>query len=148
MKRLLIYYKLVMLDSAAFVGIFISSIITLIVSIEYVSPEKMYAFGLTVPLCFGLLFILLDVSYIATCRDYDEEYINVYLLANRRKKRKLTKYPRNIQSIITAFSTLGIITSICLILAIRLNYIIGGILPYVFITVLGIVHLYEVNKKV
>lgn len=148
MKRLLIYYKLVMLDSVAFVGIFISSVLTLIASIQYVSPEKMYAFGLIVPLCFALLFILLDVSYIATCRDYDEEYINVYLLANRLKKRKLTKYPRNIQSIITAFSTLGIIISICLILAIRLNYIIGGILPYVFITVLGIVHLYEVNKKV
>lgn len=148
MKRLLIYYKLVMLDSAAFVGIFISSVVTLIASIEFVSPGKMYTFGLTVPLCFGLLFILLDVSYIATCRDYDEEYINVYLLANRRRKHELTKYPRNIQNIINLISIIGIITSICLILAIKLNYIMSGILPYVFITILGIVHLFEVNKRI
>jgi len=144
MKQLLVYYKLILLDSVVCLITVILGAMLVFKNITASNMSEIIILGFILPLFMSLLFTILDLAFISNCVNLDDIYSSEFPKTTRRKR--LTKAQRLILKNLNVYSSLIIVTSIIIIFFMNSKSIIDGIILYELILVLGICHSFITNK--
>lgn len=143
MKRILVYYKLTLLDS---ILVSITTICSIVMLINELISLKLSSFTIilgVISIILPLVFLILDVALISSCREI-EEYYNITAKPKTRRSKKLHNTIQNI----TYFYSLVIITiSIISVIYLMVTSINSEIISYSSLLVVSLCHTYMLNKR-
>ena len=92
MKQLLVYYKLILLDSVVCLITVILGAMLVFKNITASNMSEIIILGFILPLFMSLLFTILDLAFISNCVNLDDIYSSEFPKTTRRKR--LTKAQR------------------------------------------------------
>lgn len=147
MKKILVYYKLVLLTSIAVVVATMCSFAIMFKNFISSSVTSWTLLFSMMPVIATLTLIILDATYISTCRSYDGTYLGEYRLSFV-KKGKSNRFQRMTEDVVKIIALILIVLSIIVLIFAISQPMIEGIISYSLLLIVGVSHLYMANKKI
>lgn len=147
MKHILLYYKLIILNSISIVITMLLGIVMLIKNFDVLYSSKLFILGCSIPIIIGILFLLLDVIFVCNCRNVEDTDFGKYELTYRRRRKKLTKTELLILKNVNAMSLLAIFVSVIMIFFMKSISVTEGIIAYSLTLLISLLHYFSSNRK-
>lgn len=147
MKQMLLYYKLIILNSISIVITMLCGMVMMIKKIDILGSSKLFIWGCSIPIIIGILFLLLDVTFVCNWRDIEDINLGKYEQTYRRGRKKLTTAQLLILKNVNAISLLAIFVSALMIFFMKSISLTEGIIAYSLTLIVSLFHYYSSSKR-